>query len=381
MPSLKSLALTALRTTLLAALEAIESSSAPRSIFNMNMRQSSQHSSHGRPMSASQTFVNVLGGSSNRSGCLSRAAISNPPTPPPPSVSPVNQTDLAQAHYAESKIWHEREVSHSPERHELQAAPRLPSERDNGGEATRVQAWTEHLGRLAHAFSRSGHLQRNSFDATPAPVDTKGGATVAQQSGTPAAPDTLSRVSAPSAADSMAAHAAMRASLASRRRSQGAQCSIDDSTQAGVITIAGSIAPTQEKPPLCDMQMIAASLEAAHEAVQQSRELQQGLSASQRSDVAVLPERQLSGSFHPHDISHSAQGTQQQSGAGTHSTSLSMGDDGACPVCLSNQARVMVRACEHRMCCTCLRAICSAGNQVPKCPLCRAHMDALLACA
>lgn len=132
--------------------------------------------------------------------------------------------------------------------------------------------------------------------------------------------------------------------------------------------------------PAADVHLVAASLEAAHQALQTSRALSAYRASSHRggsfdqgqvmrSEAQSPPLLQTSMRVHMQRKSS----TEQSKDMTTHS--LALGDERACPVCLSALARAQVKSCGHQVCITCARAICQAGSAAPTCPLCRTYID------
>lgn len=57
-------------------------------------------------------------------------------------------------------------------------------------------------------------------------------------------------------------------------------------------------------------------------------------------------------------------------------STLPVGDERLCPVCISAEVQVEVAACKHAVCCECARMLCSLPASTPQCPLCRATIGA-----
>ena len=61
-------------------------------------------------------------------------------------------------------------------------------------------------------------------------------------------------------------------------------------------------------------------------------------------------------------------------------STLPVGDDRLCPVCITAEVHVEVVACKHAVCCECARMLCSLAGSTPTCPLCRATIGAFQPC-
>ena len=300
-------------------------------------------------------------------------------------------------------------------------------------DAERISAWAQHLDRLAQRFAASqpmnvprsasasahhvcsapGESALHLESASPATAITRPGTATGFLHG--ASRSTYSTEVDPSPPGSnplqgFLAHADHMQGFESSQHSgaafAGAALSRISSNTASpaphAATLHGALPACEEDASMPDMVEVATALNAAHmvsmmstelsqsgvlrrptSAAGSSNKLQQQQQEQQQQQPSAAPMRSHT-SRRSCDAAlpllHCTSRRLQRVATGSSSLSLEVGDERACPICLSNRASVMVRACGHRLCCTCARGIVNADRKAPVCAICRAHIDAFQSC-